>query len=111
MIVAEIVLGFRYIALVHILGHGCLRTLQFLRAPNFLLDYRKMENAVGASLPHLSGAWDRVIAEDSRPWFYRLALERGYLDAWLSDGLVYYVLRFFPRSGRLERRWVDFLNS
>ena len=70
-----------------------------------------MENAVGTTLPKLSGAWDRVIAEDSRPWFYRLALERGYLDAWLSDGIVYYVLRFFRACGRLERRWVDFLNG
>ena len=30
LIVAEIGLGFRYVALVHILGHACLRTLQFV---------------------------------------------------------------------------------
>ena len=36
IIVAEIGLGLRYLALVHILGHGCLRTLQFLRAPTLL---------------------------------------------------------------------------
>ena len=28
IIVAEIGLGFRYVALVHLLGHACLRTLQ-----------------------------------------------------------------------------------
>jgi NAD(P)H-quinone oxidoreductase subunit 5 len=111
IIVAEIGLGWRYIALVHILGHGCLRTLQFLRAPNFLLDYRKMENAVGASLPRLTGAWERLTAAESRPWYYRLALERGYLDACLSDGLVYHFLRFFRVCGRLERRWVNLLNG
>ncbi len=32
IIVAEIGLGLRIIPLIHILGHGCLRTLQFLRA-------------------------------------------------------------------------------
>ena len=45
IIVAEIGMGFRYVALVHILGHGCLRTLQFLRAPNFLLEKWKMRSA------------------------------------------------------------------
>ena len=30
LIVAEIGVGFRYLALIHLLGHACLRTLQFL---------------------------------------------------------------------------------
>ena len=34
IIVAEIGFGLRYIALIHIIGHACLRTLQLLRAPN-----------------------------------------------------------------------------
>jgi NAD(P)H-quinone oxidoreductase subunit 5 len=38
IIVAEIGLGLRYIALVHILGHACVRTLQFLRAPSIQQD-------------------------------------------------------------------------
>jgi NAD(P)H-quinone oxidoreductase subunit 5 len=99
------------VALVHILGHACLRTLQFLRAPSFLLDYLKMENAIGASLPRLSGAWDRLIPEKSRPWFYRFALERGYLDAWLTDILVAPVIGLFRTFGTFERRWIDLLNG
>ena len=51
IIVAEIGLGFRYVALVHILGHACLRTLQFVRAPTLLHDYRTLENAIGEHLP------------------------------------------------------------
>ena len=109
LIVAEIGLGLRYVALVHILGHACLRTLQFLRAPNFLLDYRKMENAIGTSLPRLSGPWGRLMPEKSRTWFYRFALERGYLDAWLTDVLVAPVIGAFRLFGTLERRWVDLL--
>lgn len=34
IIVAEIGLGLRYIALIHMLGHACMRTLQLLRAAN-----------------------------------------------------------------------------
>ena len=109
IIVAEIGLGFRYVALVHILGHACMRTLQFLRAPSFLLDYRRMENAIGTSLPRLSGPWDRLIPEKSRTWFYRFALERGYLDAWLTDVLVAPMIGLFRLFGTLERRWVDLL--
>ncbi|MFN0054743.1 MAG: proton-conducting transporter membrane subunit, partial [Planctomycetales bacterium] len=77
IIVAEIGLGLRYIALVHILGHGCLRTLQFVRAPTLLQDYRSMENALGARLP---GGVEPPLAGRRLPlWFYRFFLERGYL--------------------------------
>ena len=51
IIVAEIGLGFRYLALVHLLGHACLRTLQFVRAPSLLQDYRTIEDAIGGTLP------------------------------------------------------------
>ena len=43
LIVAEIGLGLRYIALIHIIGHACLRTLQLLRAPSLLHDYHTIE--------------------------------------------------------------------
>ncbi len=42
IIVAEIGLGLRYIALIHIIGHACLRTLQLLRAPTLLHDYHTL---------------------------------------------------------------------
>ena len=53
LIVAEIGLGawipiLWYVALVHLLGHACLRTLQFVRAPSLLQDYRHLEDAIGA---------------------------------------------------------------
>jgi NADH-quinone oxidoreductase subunit L len=111
IIVAEIGLGFRYIALIHILGHGCLRTLQFVRAPSLLYDYRSMENAIGTSLPRLSGSWEKYISKSIRPWFYRLALERGYLDACLSDFIVGPFIRVLHHCDALERRWTDFLSG
>ncbi len=105
IIVVEIGLGLRYIALIHILGHACLRTLQFLRAPTLLLDYRLMENAIGHDLPHVSGVWEWLIPGHRRAWFYRFALERGYLDGWLTDRLVAPCLRYFERCDALDRRW------
>lgn len=104
IIFAEIGLGFRYVALIHILGHGCLRTLQFVRAPTLLLDYRVMENALGARLPRAPSSFFRVR-------FYRWAMERGYLDAALSDYIVKPFLNVFRWCDAMERRWTDFLSG
>jgi NAD(P)H-quinone oxidoreductase subunit 5 len=109
LITAEIGLGLRYIALVHILGHACLRTLQFLRAPTLLHDYRTMENAIGTHLPSSPDVWTRMLPERIRPWLYRLALERGYLDAWLADYVVHPMIRALQWCDSLERRWTAFL--
>jgi len=101
----------RYLTLIHILGHGCLRTLQFVRAPTLLLDYSTLENAIGESLPHRQGPWERRIPAKWHVWFYRLALERGYLDAFLSDVLVRPFLRLLRGCDALERRWTDLLSG
>jgi NAD(P)H-quinone oxidoreductase subunit 5 len=115
VIVAEIGLGhwapfLWYVALVHLLGHACLRTLQFIRAPTLLQDYRNLENAIGGRLPRppgpLAAAPGRV-----RVWLYRFAIERGYLDAVLTDYLARPFLRLLLWFDRLERRWAAWLNG
>jgi len=111
LIFAEIGLGFRYIALIHILGHGCLRTLQFLRAPTLLHDYRTMEDAIGERLPQFSAAWLNQAPENVRIWYYRIALERGYMDAYLKDYVVQPFLTIFRKCDQVERRWTQFLSG
>jgi NADH-quinone oxidoreductase subunit L len=109
LIVAEIGLGWHYFALVHLLGHACLRTLQFIRAPSLLHDYHLLENALGDHLQQAGGPWDRLQRHRFRAWLYRLALERGHLDALLADYLVTPFVRLLRRCDHLERRWIDFL--
>jgi NADH-quinone oxidoreductase subunit L len=109
LIVAEIGLGFRYIALVHLLGHACLRTLQFIRAPTLLHDYHLLENAIGEHLPRAGGPVGRLAPDGIRAWLYRFALERGYLDTLLSRFVVNPPLLLFRWCDGLERRWTDFL--
>ncbi len=111
IIVAEIGLGLRYLALIHIIGHGCLRTLQFIRAPSLLLDYRVMENAIGASLPHRPAWWQRFLGESLHRWLYRFAMDRGFLDVILYDWVADPFLRFFRRLDRWERRWFHFVDG
>jgi NADH-quinone oxidoreductase subunit L len=109
LIVAEIGLGFRYVALVHLLGHACLRTLQFVRAPTLLHDYHTLENAIGEHLPPAAVPWARF--HGYRTWLYRFGLERGYLDSWLTTFLVAPFVRAFRWCDAMERRWTDFLST
>lgn len=108
LIVAEIGLGLRYIALVHLLGNACLRTLQFIRAPTLLHDYHLLENAIGEPLPRSEGPLARA-SQRWRAWWYRFALERGYLDVLLAQYIVVPFLHLFRWCDGLERRWTDFL--
>jgi NADH-quinone oxidoreductase subunit L len=111
IIVVEIGLGFRYVALVHLLGHACLRTLQFLRAPTLLHDYHTLENAIGEHLPQAGVPWVRPATGRASGWLYRLAVEQGYLDAILLEYVVRPFVRALQRCDRLERRWTDFLSG
>lgn len=111
IIVVEIGFGLRYPALVHILGHACLRTLQFIRAPTLLHDYKIMENAIGAGLPRQASVWDRLIPTRLRVWLYQVAVERGFLDSYLTDFLVAPFLWFFRWCDSMERSWIGLLSG
>jgi NADH-quinone oxidoreductase subunit L len=111
IIVAEIGLGFRYVALVHLLGHACLRTLQFVRAPSLLHDYHTIENAIGRHLPRAGTLWDRWPRGRDLGWLYRMSLERGYLDRALIQYVVAPFVRAFRWCDALERRWTDFVTG
>jgi len=120
IIVAEIGFGLRYIALIHLLGHASLRTLQFVRAPTLLQDYRTLENALGEHLPRSTGSWSAAAlgrhslgrggVSRLRIWLYRWSLERGYLDTLLSEYIVSPFVRLFRWCDRWERRWTDLLS-
>lgn len=111
IIVAEIGLGLRYVALIHILGHACLRTLQLVRAPSLLHDYHTLENAIGAQLEHGPGWLARLAPESVRVRLYRMALHRGDTDSVLNAWFVEPVLRLFRQCDRWERQWTDFLSG
>ena len=81
IIVAEIGFGLRYVALFHLLSHACLRTLQFVRAPSLLHDYRTLEDAIGTRLPRAGTPWRRIGKGTYRDYLYRLGLDRGDLEA------------------------------
>jgi len=112
LIVFEIGLGawlpiLWYVALAHLVGHACLRTLQFVRASTLLQDYRHLENAIGGRLERPSIQWIQLFPERFRVWLYRFALERGYFDVILTTFVVTPFFRLFRWLDRTERRWTD----
>jgi NAD(P)H-quinone oxidoreductase subunit 5 len=109
IIVAEIGFGWHYIPLIHMIGHACLRTLQFLRASSILADYRQLENALGRRLPGIAPPLQRLVPLAMARWTYRLAFERGYFDSLLTDYVVRPMLAVLKGCDALERRWTNFL--
>ena len=109
IIFVEIGFGLRYLALAHIIGHACLRTLQFLRAPTVLQDYTQLENAIGSRLPPANGTWESMTSEWLRLWGFRFSLERGYFDAAFFAFVIRPFQAVFQACDRWERRWTDLL--
>jgi NADH-quinone oxidoreductase subunit L len=108
IIVIEIGIGLRYLALCHIIGHVSLRTLQLLRAPSVLQDYQSVENAIGNLSPSPRRRTRFQLRWDD--WLYRFAMERGMFDVFLDEVIVDPFLRLFEWFDRVERRWASFLS-
>ena len=111
LIIAEIGLGFRYLALLHLLGHACLRTLQFLRAPSLLHDHHQLENAIGERPREESIMWEQRLPPTIQRWLYRFALERGYLDSLLENFFARPFVGLFRWLDRQESRWAVLLDG
>ncbi len=111
IIVVEIGFGFHYLALCHIIGHACLRTLQLLRAPSLMTDYHAIENAIGARVEYREALWRAMLPSTLRTSWYRFAYDRAYLDPILDGWLVAPFLGVFRWADRQERRWTDWLSQ
>ncbi len=110
LIVVEIGLGLNYLALIHIIGHASLRTLQLLRAPTALRDWQQIENAIGPESPVRDGRLGEAAPGWAAIAVYRFGLERGFFDTLLDRFLVAPLMGLFRESDRLERIWTDWLD-
>ena len=108
IITIEIGLGLRYIALIHMIGHACLRTLQLLRAPSVLRDHHMNEDAVGR---RLTSEGNHPASHRPQLGWYRWAFQRAYLDALLDNWIVRPFLAAFRAFDRWERCWTSMLSG
>ncbi len=109
IIVVEIGFGFLYLPLIHLIGHACMRSLQLLRAPTLLRDYKTMENAIGKSLDHGSPSVIAWLGASTQRRLYRGAMERGYMDSILDQCIVKPFVGVFSTFNRWERGWTLWL--
>ncbi len=110
IIVVEIGLGLRYLALIHIIGHASLRTMQLLRAPSLLTDYHNLENALGTRLANYPSHSASFFPSRWVEWCYRIGYERGCLDTLLDNWVVNPFLKCFRTFDAWERRWTDWIS-
>jgi NAD(P)H-quinone oxidoreductase subunit 5 len=101
VVFVEIGIGWKAIALAHILGHAMVRTLQFLRAPSMLHDYHQMHSAVGGELSRGANL-EEMFPERVQLWLYRWALDRGHLDTILDRFVIHPLMRVSRFLARLD---------
>ncbi|GAA3093137.1 proton-conducting transporter membrane subunit [Streptosporangium carneum] len=111
IILVEVGLGLRYLALAHLIAHAASRSAQILRSPSLIHDHHHLEQATGRPLPPTGRHLDRVVPRGAQTWLYRYALERGYFDAWLRDHVVGGLTRLVRRADSLDDRWAGLLSA
>jgi NAD(P)H-quinone oxidoreductase subunit 5 len=89
LVFVEIGMGWKWIAVAHILGHATVRTLQFLRAPSMLHDYHLMHSAFGGEISPTANHLEELLPKSVQLWLYRWALDRGHLDTILDRFVIY----------------------
>lgn len=100
LIFVEIAFGMQTLAVIHMLGHAAVRTLQFLRAPSALHDYHRIHAAAGGHLAPTGRHVETLMPGAVQRWLYRFALDRGHLDT-LLQRLV--ITPLFALSALLRR--------
>lgn len=108
IIVVEIGLGWNVVAVIHIVGHSCFRTMQMLRAPSVIHDLRNIEQMLGHSLATF------VVSKkyDHKDYaIYRFLLERGCMDNLVKDNLIRCILWPFHQINSLEEKWRGLLTK
>lgn len=103
VVFVEIGLGWKWIAVAHILGHATVRTLQFLRAPSMLHDYHIMHSAIGDELSPAGKHLEDLLPDRFHLWLYRWALDRGHLDTVLDRFVVHPLMQLSKLFAKLDR--------
>ncbi|OYW30681.1 MAG: hypothetical protein B7Z47_03365, partial [Chthoniobacter sp. 12-60-6] len=88
LIFAEIGFGWTTFAIIHMVSHAVLRTLQFLRSPSMLRDYNRVHSAAGGKINPTGGHYESLLPFRVQVWLYRFALGRGFYDAILDRFIV-----------------------
>jgi NADH-quinone oxidoreductase subunit L len=107
VVFVEIGFGLRWLAVVHILGHATVRTLQFLRAPSMLHDHHKMQAAMGGELTPTGRHLAKLFPQRFQSWLYRWAMDRAHLDTILDRFVVDPLMQLSRISAKVDYLGLD----
>jgi NADH-quinone oxidoreductase subunit L len=102
VVFVEIGLGWKAIAIAHILGHAAVRTLQFLRAPSMLHDYHLMHSRMGGEVSPTGQHLEDLIPRSWQLWLYRWSLDRGHFDTVLDRWVIHPLMQLSRLQARIE---------
>lgn len=88
LIFTEIGFGWTTFAIIHMVSHAMLRTLQFLRTPSMLRDYHRVHAAAGGKINPTGEHYESLLPLSVQLWLYRFALGRGFYDAILDRFII-----------------------
>lgn len=88
LIFTEIGLGWTTFAIIHLISHAMLRTLQFLRSPSMLRDYNRVHSAAGGQIDPTGEHYESLLPKSVQIVLYRIALGRGFYDAIVDRFIV-----------------------
>ena len=111
VIVVEIALGLHYLALIHIMGHASLRTMQLLRAPTLLRDVNDLENKIGTRLSHDGWLSMGILPDSVHRWLYRFGFDRGFMDVLIDQWIVRPFVTLARWCDMAERKITDFISK
>lgn len=104
LIFVEIGLGWTTFAIIHLVSHAVLRTLQFLRSPSMLRDYNRVHSAAGGQIDPTGEHYESMLPKSLQIALYRIALGRGFYDAVVDRFIVTPVVAFARMLRVLEPR-------
>jgi len=104
LIFVEIGLGWTTFAIVHLVSHAVLRTLQFLRSPSMLRDYNRVHSAAGGRIDPTGEHYESLLPKKVQMWLYRVALGRGFYDPIVDRFIVAPVVGLARLLGLFELR-------
>lgn len=111
IIFAEIGLGWTTLAVIHLLSHAMVRTMQFLRTPSMLRDYHRVHSASGGQLGATGEHYEALLPKPIQMVLYRIALGRGFYDAVLDRFIIAPVKLLARGLGVLEPTWGKRVNE
>lgn len=105
LIFVEIGLGWTTFAVVHLISHAVLRTLQFLRTPSMLRDYNRVHSAAGGVIDPTGEHYESLLPKKVQIWLYRVAMGRGFYDPVVDRFIITPVVALARFLGVFELRF------